>query len=134
MTLVAAGCPTTFCESMAARSSAGSLPGFLERFCRLFGLSTPTSGLIIAAEVILLRRTRRSPGRSGSFTRDLFSHAVQQDNRDAVAIRIISAHTVTARLHCLVPRGMRKGVSAFILNHFLGKEYGAEPTGCKQLG
>src|SRR5437660_12142857 len=67
MTCVAAGWPTTFCDRTAVKSSAGSVAGFLDRFCEFLGLSTPPSDLIIAAAVFLTRVRRLGSERSGSF-------------------------------------------------------------------
>src|SRR5947209_457217 len=67
MTLVAAGCPTTFCERMVFRSSMNSDACFFVRFCEFFGLSAGPSDLAIAAAGLLTRERRFSSGRFGSF-------------------------------------------------------------------
>src|SRR3954470_19709741 len=67
MTLVAAGCPTTFCKRTAVRSSMNSDPCFLVRFCEFFGLSAGPSDFAIGAAGFLARERRFSSGRFGSF-------------------------------------------------------------------
>src|SRR3954470_10188179 len=96
MTRVAAGWPTTFCDSTAVRSATGSDGGFFARLgAPFFSFSTPPSDLIIAAEWVRTRFLRRCSGGFGSFMGGLINHLNEQFNNRREAVQNISCKPVT---------------------------------------
>src|SRR5664280_1580139 len=95
ITRVAAGWPTTFRDKTADRSSCGPSGCLRGRLCWLLGFSTLLSALSIAVASFLTRGRGRSPGRSGSFMKNLFAHASQQFTRQQAVPQNISNVAVT---------------------------------------